>query len=132
MILLKGCTQYASKFGKLSNGQRTGKGVFISIPKKCNAKESSNYCTIVFISHASESMLKILQARLQDLSNVQTRFRKGRGIRDQIANIHWIIKKQEDSIKTSISALWIMPKPLTMWITTNCGKFLNRWEYLTT
>ena len=82
-------------------------------------------------------MLRILQARLQqymnyELPDVQAGFGKGRGTRDQIANIHWIIKKQEDSIKTSISALWIMPKPLTMWITTNCGKFLNRWEYLTT
>ena len=66
------------------------KSVFIPISKKGNAKECSNYLTIVFISHASESMLKILQARLQDLSNVQTRFRKGRGIRDQIAKIHWI------------------------------------------
>jgi hypothetical protein len=74
-------------------------------------------------------MLKILQARLQqyvnrELSDVQAGFRKGRGTREQIANIHWIIEKaREFQKKTSISALLTMPKPLTMWITTNCGKF---------
>ena len=74
-------------------------------------------------------MLKILQARLQQYMNreipdVQPGFRKGRGIRDQIVNIHWIIKKvTEFQKKTYISALLTMPKPLTVWITTNCGKF---------
>ena len=73
-------------------------------------------------------MLKILQARLQQYVNgehpdVQAGFRKGRGTRDQIANIHWIMEKQESSRKTSISALLTMPKPLTVWITINCGKF---------
>ena len=74
-------------------------------------------------------MLKILQARLQqyvncELPHVQAGFRKGRGIRDQIANIHWIIKKaREFQKKTSISAFLTMPKPLTVWITINCGKF---------
>ena len=73
-------------------------------------------------------MLKILQARLQqyvnrELPDVQAAFRRGRGIRDQIANIHWIIKKQENSRKTSISALLTMPEPLTVWITINYGKF---------
>ena len=73
-------------------------------------------------------MLKILQARLQQyvnhkLPDVQARFRKGRGSRDQIANIHWIIKKARSSRKTSTSVLLTMPKPLTVWITTNCGKF---------
>ena len=73
-------------------------------------------------------MLKILQARLQqyvncELPDVQDEFRKGRGTRYQIVNIHWIIKKQENSGKTSISALLTMPKPLTVWITINCGKF---------
>ena len=98
------------------------------------AKEFSNYCTIVLISYASKVMLKILQARLQqyvncELPDVQAGFRKGRGTRDQIANICWIIKKQESSRKTSISVLLTMPKPLTVWITTNCGKFFKRWEY---
>ena len=73
-------------------------------------------------------MLKILQARLQQYVNceppdVQAGFRKGRGTKDQIANIHWIMEKQESSRKTSISALLTMPKPLIVWITMNCGKF---------
>ena len=72
-------------------------------------------------------MLKILQARLQqyvnrELPDVQAGLRKGRGTRDQIANIRWIIEK----------ALLTMPKPLTVWITINCGKFWKRWEYETT
>ena len=102
------------------------KSVFIPVPKKGNAKEYSNYRTIVLISHASKVMLKILQARLQqymnhELPEAQAGFRKGRGTRDQIANIRWI--KQESSRKTSISALLTMPKPLTVWITRNCRKF---------
>ena len=73
-------------------------------------------------------MLKILQARLQQYANrelpdVQAGFRKGRGTRDQIANIHWIMEKARESRKTSIYALLTIPKPLTMWITINCGKF---------
>ena len=80
-------------------------------------------------------MLKILQARLQQYMNhevpdAQAEFRKGRGIRDQIANIHW--KTQESSRKTSIFALLSMPKPLIVWITTNCGKFFKRWQCQTT
>ena len=111
--------------------------VFIPIPKKGNVKECSNYHTIALISHASKVMLKILQARLQqymsvELPNVQAGFRKGRGTRDQSANISWIIKKARafEKVKqnktkqnTSISALLTMPKPLTVWITINCGKF---------
>ena len=83
-------------------------------------------------------MLKILQARLQQYVNhefpdVQPGFRKGRGTRDPIANIHWIIEKAKDfQKKTSISALLTMPKPLTVWITINCGKFFKRWKYKTT
>ena len=74
------------------------RSVFIPIPKKGNAKECSNYCTIALISHTSKVMLKILQARLQqdvnhELPDVQAGFRKGRGTRDLIANIHWIFKK---------------------------------------
>ena len=111
---------------------------FIPIPRKGKAKECSNYCTIALISHASKVMLKILQARLQqyenhELPDVQDGFRKGRRIRDQIATSVESSKKQENSRKTSsISALLTMPKPLTVWITTNCGKFFNRWEYQTT
>ena len=102
--------------------------VFIPILRKGNAKECSKYRTIALISHASKLMLEILQARLQqyvyhELPDVQAGFRKGRGTRDQIANTHWIIKKQETSRKTSISALLTMPKSLTVWVTINCGKF---------
>ena len=105
--------------------------VFIPIPRKGNAKESSNYCTIALISHTSKVMLKILQARIQqyvnhELPDLQASFRKGRGNTDQIANISWIIEKQESSRKTSISVLLTMPKPLTVWITANCGKFFKR------
>ena len=91
------CTQYASKYGNLSQSQDWKRSVFISISKKGNAKEYSNYCTITLISHTSKVMLKFLQARLQqymnhELPDVQAGFRKGRGTRDQIANIPWIIK----------------------------------------
>ena len=83
-------------------------------------------------------MLKILQARLQQYMNqeppdVQVGFRKGRETRDQIANIRWIIKKAKEFQKNIyFFTLLTMPKPLTVWITTNCGKFCKRWEYQTT
>ena len=101
------------------------RSVFIPIPKKGNAKECSNYLTIALISHASKVMLKILQATLRQYVNrefpdVQDGFRKGRGTRDQIANICWIVKKAREKKST---ALLTMPKPLTVWITINCGKF---------
>ena len=114
------------------------RSVFIPIPKKGNAKEFLNYHTVALISHASKVILKILQARLQqyvncELPDVQAGFRKGRGTRDQIANICWIIAKaRQFHKKNSTSALLTMPKPLTVWITTNCGKFWKGWEYQTT
>ena len=93
-----------------------------------NSKECSNYHTIALISHASKVTLKILQPRLQqymncELPDVQAGFRKGRGTRDQVANIHWIIEKAREFQKNIISVLLTMPKPLTVWITQNCGKF---------
>ena len=96
------------------------RAAFIPIPKKHNAKECSNYRTIALISHASKVMLKILQARLQqyvncELPDVQPGFRKGRGTRDQIANIRWIIEKarefQEKKKQKPTSSLLIVPKP---------------------
>ena len=135
MMLLKCCIQDASKIGKLSSGHRTGKGsVFIPIPKKGNAKECSNYRTIALIPHTSKVMPPNLQARLQqyvdgEFPDVQAGFRKDRGTRDQIANIRWIIKKAREFQKKSTPVLLTMPKPLTVWITTNCGKFFKRWEY---
>ena len=113
------------------------RSVFIPIPKKGNAKECSNYCTTALISHASQVMLKILQARLQQYVNcehpdVQAGFRKGRGTRDQIANICWIIKKKRKFQRNIYFCLLSMPTPLTVWITINCGKFWKKWEYQTT
>ena len=113
------------------------RSVFIPIPKKSNAKECSNYLTYPLISHDSKVMLKILQARLQqhmnhELQDIQAGFRNGRGTRDQIANICCIIKKAGEFQKNIYYFLLIMPKPLTVWITTNCGKFFKRWEYQTT
>ena len=104
------------------------RSVFIPIPKKGNAKECSNYRTIALISHASKVMLKILQAGLQqyvncELSDVQAGFRKGRRTRDQIANIRWIIEKAREFQKNIYFSLLTMTKPLTVWITINCGKF---------
>ena len=82
-------------------------------------------------------MLKILQTRLQEyvnceLPDVQVGFRKGRGTRGQIANIHWTIEKAREFQKNTVTTLLTMPKPLTVWITINCGKFFKRWEYQTT
>ena len=106
----------------------TGKCVFIPIPKKENAKECSNYCTIALISHASKVMLKFLQARLQqyfnsELPDVQAEFRKGRVTRDQIANTHRIIAKAREFQKNIYFCFIDYAKALSVWITINCGKF---------
>ena len=100
-------------------------------------KAMPNYCRIALISHASKIMLKILQARFQqyvncEIPDVQTGFRKGREPEIRLPTSVGSLKKQESSRKTSISALLTMPKPLTVWITINCGKFWKRWEYQTT
>ena len=109
------------------------RSVFIPIPKRGNANECSNSCTIALISHASKVMLKILQARLQqymkcDLPDVQAGFRS----RDQIASIHWIIEKAREFQKSIYLCLTDCAKASDCVITANCGKFLKRWEYLTT
>ena len=103
------------------------RSVFIPI-KKGNAKECSNYRRNALISHASKVMLKISQARLQqyvnrELPDVQAGFQKGRGTKDQVTNTRWIMEKVREFRKTSISPLLTMPKPLTVWIIINCGKF---------
>ena len=113
------------------------RSVFIPIPKKGNTKECSNYRTIALISQAYKVMLKILQARLQqyvncELPGVQAGFRKGRGTRDQIANIRWIIEKAREFQKNIYFCFTDYAKPLTVWITINCGKFWKTWEYQTT
>ena len=107
------------------------KSVFIPIPKKGNPKECSNYHTTALISYASKVMLKILQARLQqyvnyELPDVQAGFRKGRGTRDQIANIRWIIEKARKFQKNYFYFYFCFidyAKAFTVWISTNCGKF---------
>ena len=133
MMLRKCYTQYASKLGKLSSGHRTGKVQF-SFPSQRKAMpEYSNYHTNALSSQAGKVMLKILQARLwqymnHELPDVQPGFRKGRGPRDWIANILWIIKKEREfQRKTCISALLTMPKHLTVWITIN-WKILKEME----
>ena len=115
------------------------RSVFIPIPKKGNAKECSNYCTIALISYASKVMLKILQARLQQYVNQTMNFlmfklvlEKAEEPEIKLPTSVGSSKKQESSRNISISALLTMPKPLTVWITINCGKFFKRWEYQTT
>ena len=116
------------------------RSIFILIPKKGNAKECSNYRTIALISHASKVMLKILQARLKqcvncELLDIQAGFRKGRGIRDQIANIRWIIKKAREFQEKHLFLLYWLCQSLwlcgsQLW--SNCGNFFKRWEYQST
>ena len=112
--------------------------LFIPIPKKGNATECSNYHTIALISHSSKVMLKILQARLWEWSTWTENFQMFKlGLENaEETKIKLAIsigseKKQESSRKTSTSASLIILKPLTVWVTTNCGKFLKRWEYQT-
>ena len=137
-MLWKRSIQYASKFGKLSSGHRTGKGQFSfqsqrrAMPKKC-----SNDCTIALISHTSKIILKILQASLQQYVNHKLQMFKLDLEKSEEPEIKLLTyfgpsKKQENSRKTSTSALLTSPKPLTVWIITNCGKFFKRWEYQTT
>ena len=102
----------------------------LKLPKKGNAKECSNYRTSAFISHASKVMLKILQARLQQYVNHELNFQmfkldleKAEEPEIKLPTAVGLSKKRESSRKTSISDLLTMPKPLTVWITTNCGKF---------
>ena len=100
--------------------------VFIPIPKKGNAKERSNYCTIALISNASKVMLKILQARLENFQMFKPDLEKAEEPESKLPTSVESSKKQESCRKTSTSALLTMPKPLIAWISTNCGKFLNR------
>ena len=102
------------------------RSVFILIPKKGNAKECSNYHTIALISHASKVMLKILQTRFKQYVNFQMFklvLEKAEEPEIKLPTCAGSLKKQESYRKTSISALLTMPKPLTVWITINCGKF---------
>ena len=132
MMLLRFC-----KFGKLSIGHKTGKGQFsFQSQRKAMPKNAQTTATIALISHASKVMLKILQARLQtyvncELLGVEAGFRKGRGTRDQIANVCWLMEKAREFQKNTYFC-FITLKLLTVWIRTNCGNLLKRWEYQTT
>ena len=113
------------------------RSVCIPIPKKGNAKECSNYWTIALISHTSKVMLKILQARLQNMWTMnflmfKLVLEKAEEPEIKLPTSTRSLKKQESPSKTSISALLTMPKPLTAWVTINCGKFWKRWEYQST
>ena len=113
------------------------RSVFIPNPKKGNAKECSNYRIIALISHASKIMLQILQPGFSNMWNLNLQIfklvlEKAEELEIKLPTSTGSMKKQENSRKTSISALLTMPKPLTMWITINCGKFWKRWEYQTT
>ena len=117
------------KFWETQQWSQDQKGsVFIPIPKKGKAKECSNYHTIALMSHASKVMFKILQARLQqyvncEIPDVQAGLEKAKEPEIKLPTSAGSSKKEESSRKTSISALLTMPKPLTVWITINCGKF---------
>ena len=116
----------------LNSEQTMVEEIFIPIPKKGNAKECSNYCTIAFISHAGKVMLKILQARLQQYVNrvqhVQAGFRKGRGTRDQIANIHWIIDKAREFQKNIYFCFMDYAKAFDCVDHNKLWKMLKRWK----
>ena len=130
-MLWKCCTQYASKSGKVSSVHRTGKGQFSFQSPRKNPKECSNYPTIALISHASKVMLKIpgfsntwtknFQMFKLDLEKAEEP--------EESRSSAGSLKKLESSRKTSVIVLLTMLKPLTVWITTNCGKFWRRWEY---
>ena len=113
------------------------RSVFIPIPKKGNAKECSNYHTIALISHASKVMLKILQARLQqsvncEIPDVQAGYRKGRGTRDKISNICWIMKKLREFQKIIYFCVIDYAKAFDCVDHNKLWKFRKRWEYQTT
>ena len=138
-MLWKCFTKYASNFGKLNSGHRTGKGQFSfqsqrkAMPRMFKLPHNCTHLTH-YQSNAQnpQNQDRLQQYMNRELPDVQAGFTKGRETRDQIANIHWIIEKAESSRKTSTSALLTIPKPLTVWITINCGKFWKRWEYQTT
>ena len=138
-MLWKCCTQYASKFGKQQWPQDWKRSVFFPIPKKGNAKECSNYCTIALISHASKvkNLSKFSKPGFNSTWTVNFQMfkldlEKAEESEIKLPTSAGSSKTQKSSRKTSFSALLTIPKPLTVWITTNCGKLWKRWEYQTT
>ena len=137
-MLWKCCSQYVSKFGKLSSGHRTGEGQFsFQSQRKAMPKNAQTIAQLHSFHMLVKQCPKFSKPGFNSMWTMNFQMfklvlRKGRGTRDQIANICWIIKKAREFQKTSTSALLTMPKPLTVCITTNCGKFWKRWEYQTT
>ena len=137
MTLWKCHTQYASKFGKLSSSHRTRKGqLSFQFPRKAMPKNilttTQLYSSHTLKSNAQNSPSQLQQYVNQELPDVQAGFRKGRRTRDQIANTRWIMEAAREFQKNIYFCSLTTLKPLTVWITTNCGKFFKRWEYGTT
>ena len=135
MMLWKCCIQYASKFGKLTSGHRTGKSQFSFQSHRKAMQKNAQTTTKLHHLTCYKVMLKILQARLQQYVNFQVFklvLEKAEEPEIKLPTSTGSWKKQKSSRKTPISALLTMPKPLTVWITRNCGKFWKRWEYQTT
>ena len=138
MMLWNCCIRYANKFYRLSSGHwKTGKSQFsFQSQRRAMPKNAQTTVQLHSLHMASKITLKILQARLQqygnwELPDVHAGFKESEET-EQIANIHWIIEKAREFQKKSTSASFTTLKPLTVWITTNCGKFFKRWEYKTT
>ena len=136
MLLWKCCTQNVSKFGKLSSGHRTGKGQFSFQSQRKAMPKNVQTNAQLHSSHVSKAMLKILQARFQQYMNQNFQMfklglEKAKEPEIKLPTSAGSLKKQENSRKTAMSASLTMLKPLTVWITTNCGKFFKRWEYQT-
>ena len=126
-MLWKCCTQYTSKFGKLSSGQKTGKGQFSFQSQRKARQKNAQTTTKLYSSH------KLVKAQNSpSWASIIAGFRKGRGTRDQVAKICWIIEKAREFHKNIYLCFINYAKALSMWITTNCGKFWKRWEYQTT
>ena len=137
-MLWKCCTQYASKFGKCSSGHRTGKGQFLfQFQRKAMSKNAqataqlhSSHMLAKYCSKFSKPGFNSTWTMNSQMFNLD--LEKAEEPENKLPTSTVLSKKQESSRKTSISALLTMPKPLCMWITTNCGKFFNRWEYQAT
>ena len=135
-MLSKCCTQYTSKFGKLSSGHKTGKGQFSFQSQRKAMPKNTQTTTQLHSSHmpAKQCSKFSKSSTVRELRTFRcsSRFRKGRGTRDQIANIHCIIEKVREFQKNIFFCFIDYIKPLTVWIIANCGKFFKRWEYQTT
>ena len=137
-MLSKCCTQHISKFGKISSGHRTGKDQFILQPQRRamprNFQTTIQLCSFHMLARCNAQNPSSYASAIHEPRTYRctTWFRKGRGTRNQIANIHWVIEKAKEFQKISTSASSTTLKPLTVWITKICGKLLKKWEHQTT